>query len=70
MGTRVLIIVLVLVVVLERVARSRDVLSPIVWRGAALARARLPREFGLNVDTTGPHESRRLPLRTQPDAAL
>jgi len=30
---------------LKGVARSRDVLSPIVWRGAALARARLPREL-------------------------
>jgi hypothetical protein len=58
-------LVLVVVLVLERVARSWDVLLPIAWRGVALARARLSREFRLNLDPAEPRESRRLPLITR-----
>ena len=50
------------------VACSCDVPSPIAWRGAALARARSPRGFGLDADTAETRENRRLPRTSQGDA--
>ena len=63
-------VIALIALVLERVGSYQGVFAHNAWRGAALACARLPREFRLNANAAEACENRRLPRITQRDATL